>query len=287
MSQPIKEEESRNDRKILHAAVKKNESVQSIVNMADYLVLSNEKQALTVAKFPKGCRVLHSVMSKEGTLRVCFCSVEAVAIHLPSRGNSYKVQSDIADGPFVMEEELSFGPETPVWAILSGKMSYTTAIVVSLMDTKLYTVIECTTHDVHHDVRHICFRTEGSNPPKFDASFSSPGPKVLPKNHSLVTPGPASTTDNSVSIQHCSKDSGPKRPVNDAGQTSQKRVKMENDPHFRLSNSWTSPPSEVHCDHERRSSLPFVADSSRDSPIRYIRVPKWANLKEIKGKVGG
>ena len=132
----------------------------------NFLVLS-KSQAQQVAKFPVGSRVLHSVM-KEDKMFASFGTVEAAAIYLPTRESAYKVHSNIAAANFVLEPDLVFAPETPVWAVLPGEKRSAAIVLVGTRSPQsgVYSLMSAATNEVHHlvDSRKVSYRHEPSAP---------------------------------------------------------------------------------------------------------------------------
>ena len=132
----------------------------------NFLVLS-KSQAQQVAKFPVGSRVLHSVM-KEDKMFASFGTVEAAAIYLPTRESAYKVHSNIAAANFVLEPDLVFAPETPVWAVLPGEKRAAAIVLVGTRSPQsgVYSLMSAATNEVHHlvDSRKVSYRHEPSAP---------------------------------------------------------------------------------------------------------------------------
>lgn len=132
-----------------------------------YISLS-KGQSDKIAKFPEGCRVVHSVQSECGVVLACFASVKAVAMYIPTRGYEYKTTSPLAKSRFVLATELSFAPETPVWAVIAGASTYTSAIVMSHDTTcKTYTVVDGATFGKFSNIAEklVCYRAKHSTPP--------------------------------------------------------------------------------------------------------------------------
>jgi hypothetical protein len=113
------------------------------------------------------------IRDQKKSLYVSFGTVQGVAIYLPTRGTAYKIHSNLSPGSsFVLEPELLFGPETAVWVLLPGAISYIRAIVVSGTITQeessvRYTVCSADAMEAFHDIddQFVIYRGDKTTPP--------------------------------------------------------------------------------------------------------------------------
>jgi len=124
-----------------------------------------------VAKFPPGCRVLHSKRdTTEETILAEFATIESLAIHLPTRDTAYKFSSQLCSSQYHPEADLSFAPQTPVW--FAQERRCMEAVILSALpvheSSVVYSVVEKTDNVIRHAIPEecICYRNkEATSPP--------------------------------------------------------------------------------------------------------------------------
>jgi hypothetical protein len=300
----IKEEEDDDS----HFLQRETESV----NLVDYLPLP-DIQARIIAKFPVGSRVLHSIVTQAGGTLVCFCTVDSVAIHLPSRRTVYGAQSDITEFPYLEEDELLFAPDTPVWTVLpESENQYLPATVVfAFPRTKetqndkhqtVYSVVSQLSHQLYDkiDGSLVQYRREGSAPPELavDALTSTERQPCASKEDTktkVAVESATSTTEESIETTRKRKADVSTPEVRDTDQLTQtkpdshlkdtkrsQREKPAKEPSRKVQRNETDvqlfmkPAINAHL-----SRNPF---HSQEVMRQSIFIPMWVDLDRLRGK---
>lgn len=180
-----------------------------------YIVL-DKIQSDQIARYPQGCRVVVVQRDDDGG-GVYFASVEAVAIHLPTRQNAYKLcsvqpSSSLRGGKsehnlFVLEPNLLFAQETPVWAVIGA--TYRSAIVMSSSHHRAnkssYTVIDSDTLEMHStEETLVCYRNGLSAPPVLDEEAILAANENA-QNSVVVAKAPVTTTFERAEVSHATQ----------------------------------------------------------------------------------
>lgn len=176
MSTIIKQEPVEEDDVVVTKVVSAEEQESSVASMMQMIPVNDRAKANMIARFPMDSRVLHSWWEKEEPYAV-YGTISAVAIGLFNPHDVfYKVSFGNGDFKMLMNQDLLFGPDTPVWVLLPGTRHYTSCTVISAARpfafSMTYTVSDATTRKIFcavHD-KHVCYRWD-DQPPKIDEAL--------------------------------------------------------------------------------------------------------------------
>lgn len=176
MSTIIKQEPVEEDDVVVTKVVSADEQKNSVASMMQMIPVENRAKANMIARFPMDSRVLHSWWEEEEPYAV-YGTISALAIGLFNPHDVfYKVSFGNGEFKMLMNQDLLFGPDTPVWVILPGTRHYTSCAVISAARpfafSMTYTVSDASTRKIFcaiHDKR-VCYRWN-DQPPKVDEAL--------------------------------------------------------------------------------------------------------------------